>query len=66
MMRRKPQFHAEKSRLRDLQTAILAIEACIHDSRYDGFKEVLKRNLDFTHQQYADLNAEMRRNGWNG
>lgn len=66
MMRRKPQFHAEKSRLRDLQTAILAIEACIHDSRYEGFKEVLTRNLDFTHQQYADLNAEMRRNGWNG
>jgi hypothetical protein len=66
MMRKKAIFARERARLRDLQTAILAIEACIHDSRYEGFKEVLKRNLDFTHQQYADLNAEMRRNGWNG
>jgi hypothetical protein len=66
MMRRKPQFHAEKNRLRDLQTAILTIEDYISDPRYDGFKAILERNLEFTHQQYADLNAEMRRNGWNG
>jgi hypothetical protein len=66
MMRRKPQFHAEKSRLRELQSAILTIEGYILDPRYDGFKAILERNLDFTHQQYADLNAEMRRKGWNG
>lgn len=65
-MRRKPQFATEVARLRDLRSAIFTIEDCIDDPRYAGFKEVLKRNLEFTMQQYDDLESGMRRAGWNG